>query len=85
MKKYKLKPGVHQFAPGSHAVHQNDNLSDDEAEWYLARYPHIAALFEENPVSPKVGKTERRKEEAAAIPEVSEPSIADVTGHFIIQ
>jgi hypothetical protein len=45
MKKYILKPGIHQFAPGSAAVHSNDNLTDDEAEWYLQRYPHIATLF----------------------------------------
>ncbi len=57
-KKYVLKPGKHQFAPGSHAEHDNDNLSDAEAEWYLARYPHIAQLFEE---SPEVGKTESPK------------------------
>jgi hypothetical protein len=45
-KKYILKPGIHQFAPGSAAVHSNDNLTDKEAEWYLKRYPHIAKLFE---------------------------------------
>jgi hypothetical protein len=45
-KKYILKPGKHQFAPGSSATHHNDNLSDVEAEWYMERYPHIAALFE---------------------------------------
>lgn len=44
-KKYILKPGKHQFAPGSAAVHSNDNISDSEAEWYLARYPHIVSLF----------------------------------------
>jgi hypothetical protein len=54
-KKYILKPGKHQFAPGSHAVHDNDNLSDDEARWYLEKYPHIAQLFEKNR---KVGKSE---------------------------
>jgi hypothetical protein len=45
-KKYILKPGKHQFAPGSSATHHNDNISDAEAEWYLERYPHIAVLFE---------------------------------------
>jgi hypothetical protein len=44
-KKHILKPGKHQFAPGSYAVHENDNLNDEEAEWYLERYPHIASLF----------------------------------------
>ena len=48
-RKYTLKPGRHQFAPGSHAVHENESLSDEEAEWYLKRYPHIAALFETMP------------------------------------
>jgi hypothetical protein len=46
-KKYILKPGKHQFAPGSHPVHDNDNLTDAEAEWYLKAYPHIASLFVE--------------------------------------
>lgn len=45
MKKYILKPGRHQVAPGSPAVHSNDNLTDAEAEWYLQRFPHIAKLF----------------------------------------
>ena len=35
MKKYILKPGLHQFVPGSPAVHSNDNLTDEEAKWYL--------------------------------------------------
>jgi hypothetical protein len=45
-KKYTLKPGMHQFAPGSPATHQNNNLSDAEAEWYIEKYPHIKDLFE---------------------------------------
>jgi hypothetical protein len=45
-KKYILKPGKHQFAPGSAATHHNDNLSDTEAEWYIEKYPHIKDLFE---------------------------------------
>ena len=44
-KKCILKPGKHQFAPGSPAIHDNDNLSDEEAEWYLEKYPHIKSLF----------------------------------------
>ena len=61
-KKYILKPGRHQFAPGSHAVHNNDNLSDEEAEWYLERYPHITRLFVRRPseggaLNNKRGKT----------------------------
>lgn len=45
-RKYILKPGRHQFAPGSPAVHTNENTSDEEAEWYLEKYPHIGSLFE---------------------------------------
>jgi len=55
MKKYILKPGNHQFAPGSAAIHNNDNLTDEEAEWYLQKYPHIVGLFAQ---SPKDGKAE---------------------------
>jgi hypothetical protein len=51
MKKYTLKPGKHQFAPNSPPVHSNDNLSDEEAEWYLERYPHIKELFSPQPPS----------------------------------
>lgn len=56
-KKYKLKPGKHQFVPGSHATHHNNNITDAEAEWYLERYPHIATLFETIPV-PEVKSVE---------------------------
>lgn len=48
-KKYILKPGNHQFAPGEHARHSNDTLTDAEAEWYLGKYPHIKSLFSELP------------------------------------
>lgn len=50
-KKYLLKPGNHQFAPGSPAIHHNNNLSDEEAEWYLEKYPHITSLFEKQPLN----------------------------------
>lgn len=49
IKKYRLKPGNHQFVPRSHATHNNDNLTDAEAKWYLEQYPHIATLFETIP------------------------------------
>jgi hypothetical protein len=72
-KKYKLKPGRHQFAPRSPAIHTNDNLTDEDAEWYMQKYPHIASLFELIPTeeirpaepdeksvqSQKIGVTER--------------------------
>lgn len=48
-KKFILKAGNHQFVPGSHAAHNNENLDDDEAAWYLKTYPHIANLFEQIP------------------------------------
>jgi hypothetical protein len=57
-KKYILKPGKHQFAPKSPAVHDNDSLTDEEAEWYMERYPHIRHLFIE---SPQVGKSASQK------------------------
>ncbi|MBB5395633.1 hypothetical protein [Mucilaginibacter sp. AK015] len=60
MKKYILKPGTHQFAPGSPAVHNNDNLTDKEAEWYLQRYPHIVKLFTAQ--SPEAGASEVKEE-----------------------
>ncbi len=56
MKQYILKPGNHQFAPGSPAIHSNENTTDAEAKWYLEKYPHIKSLFEklpnEQPVKP---------------------------------
>jgi glyoxylate utilization-related uncharacterized protein len=60
MKKYILKPGKHQFVPGSPAVHTNDNLTDEEAEWYLQRYPHITGLFAPQP--PEGGAFEKQAE-----------------------
>lgn len=52
---------MHQFAPGGHAVHNNDNLTDAEAEWYLARYPHIRKLFNEIPQAIPATKKEAVK------------------------
>lgn len=65
-KKYILRPGFHQFAPGSAAIHSNENLSDEEAEWYLQRYPHIEAMFaplppEEGVIKPEVQKKVKDK------------------------
>ncbi len=57
-KKYILKPGKHQFVPGDHAWHDNENLTDAEAKWYLEQYPHIRSLFIDDP---EVGKTEGPK------------------------
>jgi len=53
-KKYILKPGKHQFVPGSHAAHDNENLTDEEVEWYLEKYPHITGLFVDKLESCKV-------------------------------
>jgi hypothetical protein len=55
-KKYILKPGKHQFAPGSAATHHNDNLSDAEAKWYIEKHPHIKGLFETSPTDNPVIK-----------------------------
>jgi len=77
-KKYTLKPGKHQFAPGSPAEHDNDNLSDEEAAWYLKAYPHIVSLFVERLESCKVEKLEakasprqRSRKSTAGIPSES--------------
>ena len=59
--RYILKPGKHQFAPRSPASHCNDNLTDEEAEWYLEKYPHIRSLFivgSESVESQKTGSAE---------------------------
>jgi hypothetical protein len=78
-KKYTLKPGKHQFAPGEHARHDNDNLTDAEAEWYLERYPHIAKLFVSSPEVGKTGSPEvkvriKRKRIGVITPEICEIS-----------
>ncbi len=70
-KKYLLKPGNHQFAPGSPAIHHNNNLNDAEAEWYLEKYPHIATLFEKQPLD---------KLESNIIPEDQPESITPPSG-----
>lgn len=61
-KKYILKPGKHQFAPGSAAVHDNDSLTDAELEWYVERYPHIISLFAPQPPEGEVKKKEEEIE-----------------------
>ncbi|MCC8409793.1 hypothetical protein LJ707_12710 [Mucilaginibacter sp. UR6-1] len=58
-KKYVLKPGRHQFAPGETAAHTNDNLTDEAAEWYLNKYPHIAPLFVKQEPKPKASGKEK--------------------------
>jgi len=73
-KKYKLKPGLHQFAPGSPASFTNDNLTDEEVEWYLEKYPHIRALVEENPDGQK---TESRKDAVVIVKIEEQPSTID--------
>jgi hypothetical protein len=80
MKKHTLKPGKHQFAPRSHPVHDNDSLSDDDVEWYLSKYPHIAVLFEK---SEEIEKAERPDEDnrlkEAEIPN-NQPVEQEITG-----
>ncbi|QQL50332.1 hypothetical protein [Mucilaginibacter ginkgonis] len=53
-KQYILKPGKHQFIPGSPAVHHNGNISDEEAEWYIKKLPHIRLLFKKIPANADV-------------------------------
>jgi len=74
-KKYNLKPGKHQFAPGSPAIHDNDSLSDDEAEWYLEKYPHIAGLFDESDA--------QVQPEQQSIPEITEADRAEQLDEYI--
>jgi hypothetical protein len=63
-KKYILKPGKHQFAPGSAAIHDNDNLTDKEARWYLKAYPHIRSLFIQTPAINTKAKQTKKSEVA---------------------
>ncbi|MES2377510.1 MAG: hypothetical protein V4553_13065 [Bacteroidota bacterium] len=63
-KKYILKPGKHQFAPGSAAIHNNDNITDKEARWYLKAYPHIRSLFIQLPGRKAQSKQVKKSEEA---------------------
>jgi hypothetical protein len=64
-KKYILKPGKHQFAPGSAAIHDNDNLTDKEARWYLKAYPHIRSLFTQIPAKTSKPKQPIKNSEVA--------------------
>jgi hypothetical protein len=81
-KKYILKPGRHQFAPGSHALHGNDNLTDDDAEWYLQKYPHIAVLFEQ---MPRTEKQEAQKPETGNSGDVCRVSDAEESTQTALQ
>jgi hypothetical protein len=78
-KKYILKPGKHQFAPGSAAVHSNDNLNDEEAKWYLEKYPHIAALFIQIPQDPKPVTSKEKKLKIQEIKQVDAVTVQDHT------
>ncbi|MDB5158476.1 MAG: hypothetical protein JWR50_3183 [Mucilaginibacter sp.] len=57
-RQYLLKPGAHQFAPGSHAAHTNENTTDVECAWYIKKYPHITGMFLRTPKSPSQTDTE---------------------------
>jgi hypothetical protein len=71
-KKYNLKPGRHQFVPGSAAIHHNGNLTDDEAEWYIERYPHIITLFD-------VSTEEVEKQEAMSVNKSVQSQLPSIT------
>lgn len=66
-KKYILKPGKHQFAPGSPAVHSNDSINDAEAKWYLEKYPHIANLFIQIPKNAGDAKPRKKTQEVKSV------------------
>lgn len=82
-KKYKIKPGMHQFVPGSGAaIHQHDGLTDEEIDWYLERYPHVAQLIAENVPEPEEEhanvielKSEPKQSESEIFEEGSEDEI----------
>jgi hypothetical protein len=73
-KKYVLKPGNHQFAPGSPAIHHNNNLSDAEAAWYLEKYPHITKLFVIKPADENI------KRKSKATPQDRSESLTPPSG-----
>ncbi len=80
-KQYILKPGNHQFAPGSHAIHNNDNTSDEEAAFYLKHYPHIKGMFQKLPDDKPKGKPAKVKEVPETIPEATnqDNQISEIT------
>jgi len=47
-KKYILKPGNHQFINGDKPFN-NDNITDQVAEWYIKNYPHTKSFFTKTP------------------------------------
>lgn len=63
---------MHQFAPKPPPVHSNENLTDEEAEWYLEKYPHIKSLFEpgSKPVKSKTLSVESKDEIGVIQPEI---------------
>ena len=74
MKKFILKPGNHQFVPGSHAGHNNQNLTDDDAAWYLKAYPHIANLFEKIPTGEELAEMKLKRDmDSITNPEKQKP------------
>ena len=84
MKQYILKPGRHQFAPGSPAIHHNDNLTDEEAKWYLKKYPHIKSLFEVLPesiadIQQTVKHVKRKRRTAEKVNIEAESQIAEIS------
>lgn len=44
-RRYILAPGNHQFAPGDAVLHNNDNTTDEDIDWYLIHYPHVKQLL----------------------------------------
>lgn len=44
-RKYTLKDGNHSFYPGTPAIHNNDNTTDEDIEGHLKLYPHIKHLL----------------------------------------
>jgi hypothetical protein len=85
IKKYILKPGKHQFAPGSAAVHSNDNINDEEAKWYIEKYPHIAGLFTQVPKGPKLVPLSPKKNKVQEVKSSENAIGSDHTGPYLIK
>jgi len=74
-KKYQLKPGMHQFVPGSGpGLHHHDSLSDEETEWYLQHYPHISGLLNQKPEDSTIDQ-DKKSEDHQDVAAEDSPSI----------
>lgn len=66
--KYRLKRGVVIQLSGTNEVYTRDNLTDEVAREYLAKFPKKAKLFDVIPEEPTEEPTEEKAEETADEP-----------------